>query len=221
MTVNKFMFTSPNDKAARNKGNTMKINTLKITIASFIFGLIALLGTGGIASAQNTKQEQRQQQKIAKQEREAQKRMIQNEDRQIKMSQRSEQNRLRNLRRQNAENNRYRIMRDGAYYQTDTRGVDLLKQAVNSGYQEGYRAGRNDRYRRRTSSYNNSTVYRKGNYGYQSYVDSKQYQYYFKQGFERGYDDSFNSRSENGTNTNGSINILESILQNILTFERY
>ena len=71
------------------------------------------------------------------------------------------------------------------------------------------------------SSYSNSAVYRKGSYGYQRYVDARQYQYYFRQGFERGYGDGVNSRYENGKNDNGAINILGNVLENILTFESY
>ena len=201
----------------------MKSNTLKRTITIFALAFAVLLGTGEFAKAQTDRKSQREQQKIEKQQRKVWERQAKLEDRNIKLNQRREQIRLRNMRNRtvSTENNRFRVNRDGAYYQTDNRGVELLKQAVNTGYQEGYRAGRNDRNGRRSSSYNNSVVYRKGNYGYQSYVDSKQYQYYFQQGFQRGYEDGFNSRYENGTNNNGAINILGNILENILTFESY
>lgn len=201
----------------------MKSNTLKRTITILAFAFVLILGTGEFAGAQTDRQTEREQRKIEKQQRKVWERQAKLEDRSIKLNQRREQIRLRNMRRQtaNAETNRYRINRDGAYYQTDERGVELLKQAVNTGYQEGYRAGRNDRNSRRASSYNTSVVYRKGNYGYQSYVESGQYQYYFKQGFERGYQDGFNSRYENGRNDNGAINILGNILENILTVEKY
>jgi flagellar biosynthesis/type III secretory pathway protein FliH len=202
----------------------MKLNTLKNTITIFALAFVMMLGASGFAGAQTDRKAQREQQKIDKQQRKVWERQAKLEDRNIKLNQRREQIRLRNMRKnrtENAETNRYRISRDGTYYQTDNRGVELLKQAVNTGYQEGYRAGRNDRNSRRTSSFANSVVYRKGNYGYQSYVESGQYQYYFKQGFERGYEDGFNSRYENGRNDNGTINILGNILENILTVEKY
>ena len=201
----------------------MKTNTIKRTITIFALAFVFILGAGEFAGAQTDRQTQREQERIEKQQRKVWERQAKLEDRSIKLNQQREQVRLRNMRYRaaNADNNRYRVNRNGTYYQTDERGVQLLKQAVNTGYQEGYRAGRNDRNSRRASSYNNSTIYRRGNYGYQSYVDSRQYQYYFQQGFERGYGDGFNSRYENGRNDNGAINILGNVLENILTFESY
>ena len=201
----------------------MKLNTLKRTITIIALAFVFILGTGEFAGAQTNRQAQREQERIEKQQRKVWERQAKLEDRSIRLNQQREQIRLRNMRNRtvNADNNRYRVNRNGTYYQTDERGVELLKQAVNTGYQEGYRAGRNNRNSRRSDSYNNSVVYRRGNYGYQRYVDARQYQYYFQQGFEHGYEDGFNSRYENGRNNNGAINILENILENILTFERY
>ena len=110
----------------------------------------------------------------------------------------------------------YRVYRNGSYYNTDSRGASLLRQAVQAGYQQGYAAGRNDRNSRRGLNWNNSNVYRSGTYGWQSYVDRSQYQYYFQQGFQRGYQDGYNSRYQYGTYNNGSANILGSILNTIL-----
>jgi flagellar biosynthesis/type III secretory pathway protein FliH len=112
-------------------------------------------------------------------------------------------------------------LENGSYYQTDRRGAELLRQAVNAGYEQGFRAGQMDRRNRRSSSYNNSLIYRNGNYGYQSYVDSRQYQYYFQQGFQRGYQDGYHSRSQYGINNNGSFNILGTILQGILNIQQF
>jgi len=39
----------------------------------------------------------------------------------------------------------YRYYRGGSYYETNVYGADLLRQAVNSGYQEGFCAGEADR----------------------------------------------------------------------------
>ncbi|MGB7210882.1 MAG: hypothetical protein WBD27_19665 [Pyrinomonadaceae bacterium] len=62
-------------------------------------------------------------------------------------------------------------------------------------------------------------VYRSGSVGYQSYVNRSQYQYYFQQGFQRGYHGSnsryqegYNSSYEYGSYENGSLNILGTIL---------
>ena len=126
---------------------------------------------------------------------------------------------------------RYRVYRNGSYYNTDQRGADLLRQAVSQGYQQGFQAGRNDRnnMNRRTYSWSNSNVYRSGNMGYQSYVNQSQYRYYFQQGFQRGYQDGSNSRYGNDYNgqydygyyNNGSPSILESILNNVLRIQIY
>jgi flagellar biosynthesis/type III secretory pathway protein FliH len=182
----------------------MNLNKLKKTLTISALGLAVLFGAGESANAQSRKQIQKQQQKVAKQRQKAAK---ENQ----KLAQ--QQKKLQNM--------RYRVYRDGKYYQTDQRGADLLRQAVNRGYQEGFRAGQNDRSNRRGSNYYNNSVYRNGNYGYQSHVDSRQYQYYFQQGFQRGYQDGYNSRYQYGTNSGGSLNILGSILQGILNLQQF
>lgn len=106
--------------------------------------------------------------------------------------------------------------REGTYYQTDYRGAELLRQAVNSGYQQGYRQGQLDARNNRNGSYYGNNVYRSGTYGYQSYVDRSQYQYYFQQGFERGYEDGFNNQYRYGYRSNNGLNILGTILNGIL-----
>ncbi len=126
-------------------------------------------------------------------------------------------------------NTRYRVYRNGSYYNTDQRGADLLRQAVNQGYRQGFEAARNDRNNRRQSSWNNSNEYRRGTYGYQSYVNQSQYQYYFRQGFQRGYQDGYNSRYQNdyygdyqyGSNNGGAFNIFGTILSQILNIQTY
>lgn len=125
-----------------------------------------------------------------------------------------EKNRVKKA--QKAQERAYRVYRNGQYYQTNSRGAALLRQAVNAGYRQGYTQGANDRRYRRTGGYNNSSVYRSGTYGYQSYVDRSQYQYYFQQGFERGYQDGINSQRRYGTNSGGSWNVIGSVLGAIL-----
>jgi hypothetical protein len=116
-------------------------------------------------------------------------------------------------------NNRgsYRVYRNGSYYQTDSRGAELLRQAVNSGYQQGFRQGQVDAQYGRGGSYYGNNVYQTGTFGYQSYVDRSQYQYYFQQGFQRGYQDGYNNQFRYGTRSNTGINILGNILNGILT----
>jgi hypothetical protein len=126
-------------------------------------------------------------------------------------------------------NNRYRVYRNGSYYNTDQRGADLLRQAVNAGYQQGFHAGRNDRNDRRRATYRNSNVYQSGTHGYQSYVNRSQYQYYFRQGFQRGYQDGSNMQYQNdydgqyqyGFSNNGSRSILGTVLSQILNLQSY
>jgi len=179
----------------------MKLNNLKKTFAVSAFGLAAILGTGEIANAQNNRQIQRPQQRVINQQ---QQRII---------NQQQQQQRL--------QNQRYRVNRNGRYYQLDNRGAELLRQAVNRGYQQGFQAGQTDRRNRRASNWGISPVYRAGNFGYQRHVDAGLYQHYFRQGFERGYQDGFNSRYQYGTNQNGGLNILGSILQSILNIQQY
>jgi flagellar biosynthesis/type III secretory pathway protein FliH len=178
----------------------MKLNNLKRTIAVSALGLAAILGTGEIASAQTNKQIRKQEQKIWKQQQKVER----------------QEQKLENM-----QARRYRVYRNGSYYQTDNRGAELLRQAVNRGYQEGFRAGQNDRRYRRAANYGGSSIFRSGNYGYQSYVDSSQYRYYFQQGFQRGYEDGYNSRYRYGSNANGGLTILGSILQGILNIQSY
>jgi hypothetical protein len=129
----------------------------------------------------------------------------------------------------NSNTNRYRVYRNGSYYQTDYRGAELLRHAVNEGYRQGFQAGRSDRGNLRNISWSNSNVYRTGSIGYQSYVTRSQYQYYFRQGFQRGYQDGSNSRYQDGYDgqyefgsyQNGSLNILGTILNTVLNIRSY
>jgi hypothetical protein len=110
----------------------------------------------------------------------------------------------------------YRVYNNGQYYSYDQRGVNLLRQAVNSGYQQGYNQGRMDRRYGRGMNYYGNSVYSNGMYGYQSYVARDQYQYYFQQGFQRGYEDGYNSSSRYGYRSGNSFNILSGVLNTIL-----
>ena len=110
----------------------------------------------------------------------------------------------------------YRIYRDGQYYNTDYRGYELLRQAVNSGYQQGYRQGEVDRRYGRGYNYYGNNVYSQGMYGYQTYVARDQYQYYFQQGFQRGYEDGYNNTFRYGTRVGNGYNVLGNVIGTIL-----
>jgi hypothetical protein len=101
--------------------------------------------------------------------------------------------------------------------QTNQYGADVLRQAVREGYREGFRAGQADREDRRRPSYQASFGYRDANFGYDGrYVDQSDYNYYFREGFRRGYDDGYNSRYRYGAVQNGTPVILAGLLITIL-----
>ena len=114
----------------------------------------------------------------------------------------------------------YRYHRGDRYYETNQYGADLLRQAVNYGYEQGFRAGEADRQDRWHSNYQGSFAYQDANYGYTGYyVDQDEYNYYFRQGFRHGYEDGFNSRYQYGQYSNGSYIVLEVTLGQILGFQ--
>jgi hypothetical protein len=113
----------------------------------------------------------------------------------------------------------YRYYNAGRYYEVNQYAADLLRQAVNYGYQEGFRAGQADRQDRWNFGYQNSYAYEDANFGYTGfYVDQSQYNYYFREGFRRGYEDGYYSRYRYGTYQNGTAAILSSVLGLILNF---
>jgi hypothetical protein len=88
---------------------------------------------------------------------------------------------------------------------------------VNYGYQEGYNAGVADRQDRAPYNYKDSYAYRDVNYGYNGmYVEQGDYNHYFREGFRRGYEDGFYSRTTYGTYQNGSASILGNLVSGIL-----
>jgi flagellar biosynthesis/type III secretory pathway protein FliH len=116
----------------------------------------------------------------------------------------------------------YRYSRGGSYYQTNQYGANLLRQAINNGYEEGFRAGQADREDGWRGSYQDSDAYQDASYGYDGYyVDVNEYQYYFREGFRRGYEDGYYSRNQYGRYSNGAYSILGNILEQILSFQNY
>jgi flagellar biosynthesis/type III secretory pathway protein FliH len=186
-------------------GIIMRSFNFKKIVGISALGLVAVLGMSESASAQGGwRNDQRQERKIDKQQEKIQKQRAKLEQQRVKL-----------------QNKRYRVNRNGSYYNTDQRGAEMLRQAVNAGYQQGYRAGQQDRNGRRNSSWNNSSVYRSGTYGYQNHVNRSQYQYYFQQGFQKGYQDGYNSQYRYGSNNGGSLNILSTILNQVLNIQQY
>ena len=60
----------------------------------------------------------------------------------------------------------YRYSRGDREYETNQYGVNMLKQGVNYGYDQGYRTGEADRMDRAPSNFEGSFAYQDANYGY-------------------------------------------------------
>jgi TolA-binding protein len=135
---------------------------------------------------------------------------------------RQDQINLQNARSHEYSAPNYRYSRGGRYYQTNQYGVDLLRQGVNHGYERGVRAGQADREDRARFSYKDSYAYQDASYGYNGYhVDLNEYRHYFREGFSRGYQDGYYSRSQYGSNSNGAFSLLGSILQQVFNVQSY
>ncbi|MBN1566393.1 MAG: hypothetical protein JXA73_00990 [Acidobacteria bacterium] len=114
----------------------------------------------------------------------------------------------------------YRYTRGGIFYETNQCGADQLRLAANNGYDQGFRAGQADRQDRWNANYKDSYAYQDANYGYSGYyVSQTDYNHYFREGFRRGYEDGYNSRTQYGSQSNGSYSILGGILSQILNLQ--
>ena len=114
----------------------------------------------------------------------------------------------------------YRYSRGGHSYETNEYGVNLLKQSVNYGYDQGYRTGEADRTDHSPSNFEVSFAYRDANYGYGGfYVDRDDYNFYFREGFRRGYEDGFGRHTAFGVYANGRGTILDAELGSIFHAE--
>ena len=70
---------------------------------------------------------------------------------------------------------------------------DLRQTALNAGYNEGTREGRNDRARGRHSNYQDFSAYQKATKDYNSRLgDRAVYQHYFRAAYENGFSDGVN-----------------------------
>ena len=208
----------------------MKLFSLKNTVIGSILGSFLLLGAVGSANAQNYNNEYREWQEAQRRAQEEYRDYLRTRSRSDyrdwQEAQRRAQREYAEYRNSAGSYNRYsnrsggsrfyRVYRNGSYYQTDNRGAELLRQAVNNGYRQGFEQGQRDARYGRGGSYYGNNVYMSGTYGYQSYVDRNQYQYYFQQGFQRGYEDGFNNQYRYGYRSNGGLNILGNILSGIL-----
>ena len=215
---------------------------LKKLAVTAALGIFVVLGSGELASGQgksggkdkSEKKAAKQAQKIAREEQLRQAEWRKRNTRLIYTPSGNDRSNGAGYYNGNANANtardgRYRVVRNGKFYNTDARGVELLRQAVNEGYRQGFDAGRTDRTSRRRGDWSSSSVYRTGTVGYQTYVDRGQYQYYFREGFQRGYQDGSNRQFEidhegdyqYGSRQGGSANILNAIIGSILNIQSY
>ena len=73
---------------------------------------------------------------------------------------------------------------------------EIRRQASSIGYDEGYRAGQNDRANGRDRDFSDHSAYRDATIGYRdSYGNRDLYRSSFREGFRRGYEDGYRNRS--------------------------
>lgn len=114
----------------------------------------------------------------------------------------------------------YRYSYGGNWYRTSNYGAEMLRMAVENGYREGLRAGRADRYDRWPGGFRDSFAWRDAAFGYGgSYVSRADYAYYFRQGFERGYDDGYYGRMRYGRYVNNEAILVDAVLGTILNLQ--
>lgn len=112
------------------------------------------------------------------------------------------------------------------YTQTDRYDQDdrydrreVLRQAVNRGYQQGFSEGQMDRRSGRRMDYYDSGTYRSATFGFSRAYGSgmrDRYQRAFQRGFERGYEDGYNTRYRYGYRTNNGLQVVGSLLNSII-----
>lgn len=111
----------------------------------------------------------------------------------------------------------YRYAYGGRWYTTSHYGAEVLRMAVENGYAEGLRAGRADRFDGWPGGFRQSFAWLDAGFGYPGrYVSRADYAYYFRQGFERGYEDGYYGRMRHGRRHDDGAIILEAVLATIL-----
>jgi hypothetical protein len=76
---------------------------------------------------------------------------------------------------------------------------DLRQTALNAGYNEGMKAGTNDRQRNRSANYSDQNEYRKATKDYSSRLgDRELYRRYFREAYQTGYNDGYGIYNNNG-----------------------
>lgn len=102
-------------------------------------------------------------------------------------------NRDRDRNRNDDGNNQNRRGRNWDRYDNYGGNSDLRQTALNAGYNEGIKEGRNDRNKNNRSDFRNKSAYQKATTDYSSKLgDRGLYQRYYRSGFENGYYDGLN-----------------------------
>jgi hypothetical protein len=147
----------------------MKLGHLQSKIAGIIFGCSLLFGMGVAPST--TAQAQDRNDRDAQGHRD-----------------RDDRNRDRDRDRNNGDRNRRGRNWDG--YGNYGGSFQLRQTALNAGYNEGIKEGRNDRRRGNRNDYRDSNTYRKATKDYSSRLgDRELYRRYFRDAFANGYPD--------------------------------
>jgi hypothetical protein len=116
----------------------------------------------------------------------------------------------------------YRYWRGGRSYQINSYAAEVLQQAIRLGYEEGFYAGEADRYDGWRGGYRDNYVYQDANLGYDGYyVSQSEYNWYFREGFRRGYEDGLDQRFRYGYREGRSYSILPAVLGAILVLEAF
>lgn len=110
----------------------------------------------------------------------------------------------------------------GRWYETNAYGADALRDAANSGYEEGFRSGEADRedgWSR--GAYRDSFAYQDADLAYdgRSSAPSFQHAHFFREGVRRGYEDGRHDRRRYGRTEDGHYLLLSTVLAGLLAFE--
>ena len=85
---------------------------------------------------------------------------------------------------------------------------ELRQTALNAGYDEGAKQGRNDRARGRRSNFQNFSVYQEATKDYNSRLgDRELYRRYFRRAFENGYDSEIQTTYNSTSRLNGTFRL--------------
>ena len=98
-----------------------------------------------------------------------------------------------NNRDRNGNGDRKRHGRNWDGYGNYGGSFQLRQTALNAGYNEGIKQGRNDRNKRNRSDYRDKSAYRKATQDYSSRLgDRELYRRYYREAYPNGYDDGIN-----------------------------